>query len=78
MRVFASPGRLTTDVPIFCATPLRELCSLPIPTREEIENSPTGNGGAMLDQRRAASPVAEDPSAELEKELASTHLGARR
>lgn len=57
--------------------------SLPIPTRDEIQNSPiTAGSGAASGFRapgeRPSSPVSEDPSAELEKELAGTHLGARR
>ena len=53
--------------------------SLPIPSREEIQNSTVPpNGGYAVPAQRAASPVQEDPSAELEKELASTHLGTRR
>ena len=61
---------------------IRLLRSLPIPTREEIENSPTANGPTVgkyaMDNQRGASPVQEDPSLELEKELAGTHLGVRR
>jgi hypothetical protein len=37
-----------------------------------------GTSGYTLPEERTASPVPEDPSAELEKELAGTHLGARR
>ncbi|KAI0090535.1 CMGC/MAPK/ERK protein kinase [Irpex rosettiformis] len=55
---------------------IRRQDSLPIPTREEIQQStPVGSGGQG---ERAPSPVTEDPSAELEKELASTHINARR
>lgn len=65
---------------------IRRNDSLPIPSREEIQNSPTTHappngatsGYTVSDQQRPVSPVTEDPSAELEKELASTHLGSRR
>ncbi|KAI0343368.1 CMGC/MAPK/ERK protein kinase [Trametopsis cervina] len=60
---------------------IRRQDSLPIPTREEIQNSTApgaSNVPAGYGQHRADSPVAEDPSAELEKELASTHLAGRR
>ncbi|EKM53498.1 uncharacterized protein PHACADRAFT_259914 [Phanerochaete carnosa HHB-10118-sp] len=57
---------------------IRREDSLPIPTREELQSSTGQNGGYPLPEERTASPVTEDPSAELEKELASTHLGSRR
>lgn len=52
--------------------------SLPIPSREEIMNSPmqeTGSTSGFTDpKQRAPSPVMDDPSAQLERELAGTHL----
>ncbi|KAH9914828.1 CMGC/MAPK/ERK protein kinase [Fomitopsis serialis] len=64
---------------------IRRQESLPIPTREEILSSPVrenapANGatsGFTDGQSRAESPVMDDPSAELERELAGTHLGQR-
>ncbi|CAL1711169.1 unnamed protein product [Somion occarium] len=65
---------------------VRRQDSLPIPTREEILSSPvTDNappngatsGYTTIGDQRAASPVLDDPSAELERELAGTHLGHR-
>lgn len=64
--------------------------SLPIPSRDEILSSPVqehgphhgatssytatqSHGGA-----RPPSPIMDDPSEELERELASTHLGNQR
>ena len=53
--------------------------SLPMASREEIQNSTPAGPGATSSYTaggmdRPSSPVTEDPSAELEKELASTHL----
>lgn len=54
--------------------------SLPIGSREEIMNSPMDATGAtsgftaLPNSHRPASPVMDDPSAELERELAGTHL----
>jgi len=52
--------------------------SLPIPSREEILNSPMQEHGATsgytAQTGRASSPVMDDPSNELERELAGTHL----
>ena len=71
---------------MICPYPISDCIdhSLPIPTREEIQNSPTTNAapngatsGYTLQEQRAGSPLNEDPSAELEKELAGTHLGRR-
>ncbi|PSR77190.1 hypothetical protein PHLCEN_2v8019 [Hermanssonia centrifuga] len=53
-----------------------------MPSREDIQNSPVTsgppNGGTsgytVSSEGRSSSPVAEDPSAELEKELANAHL----
>lgn len=66
---------------------LNETFSLPIPSREEIINSPVQehapphgatSGFTMSSMgQRPASPVYDDPSADLERELASTHLGKR-
>jgi mitogen-activated protein kinase 7 len=63
---------------------LNETSSLPIPSREEIINSPVqehapphGATSGFTIGQRPASPVYDDPSAELERELASTHLGKR-
>lgn len=62
--------------------------SLPIPTRDEILSSPIQEHGphhgatssftALQGGRRPPSPVMDDPSEELERELAGTHLGAMR
>ncbi|EKM80734.1 hypothetical protein AGABI1DRAFT_112477 [Agaricus bisporus var. burnettii JB137-S8] len=66
---------------------IRRQDSLPIPSREEIINSPVQehapphgatSGFTMSSMgQRPASPVYDDPSADLERELASTHLGKR-
>jgi hypothetical protein len=63
-------------------------CSLPIPSRDEILSSPVGehapaNGAtsgytAPPGQYRPPSPMMDDPSAELERELAGTHIGGGR
>jgi hypothetical protein len=62
--------------------------SLPIPSRDEILSSPIQEHGphhgatssftAPQGERRPPSPVMDDPSEELERELAGTHLGAKR
>jgi hypothetical protein len=57
--------------------------SLSIPTRDDILNSPVTEHGPhpgatssyTAPQGRPASPVMDDPSEELERELAGTHLG---
>jgi len=59
--------------------------SLPIPTRDEILNSPVQEYGphhgatssftAGYTNQRPPSPIMDDPSEELERELASTHIG---
>lgn len=59
--------------------------SLPIPTRDDIISSPvtehapvngaTSGFTASGMAARASSPVVDDPSEELERELAGTHLG---
>ncbi|KAG6889117.1 hypothetical protein C0995_003686 [Termitomyces sp. Mi166 len=64
---------------------IRRQESLPIPSREEILNSPVQEHGPMhgatssftapVPVDRPASPIMDDPSEELERELASTHLG---
>jgi len=64
---------------------VRRQDSLPVPSREEIINSPiaddTPHGGTSAFARGATvggvggSPVMDDPSEDLEKELAGTHLG---
>jgi hypothetical protein len=61
--------------------------SLPIPSREEILSSPiqehapldgaTSGYTAPSHHRRPPSPIIDDPSEELERELAGTHLGAK-
>jgi len=57
--------------------------SLPIPSRDTVASSPVAeyapaNGATSnytrADGMRPGSPVMEDPSVELEKELAGTHL----
>lgn len=63
------------------------ISSLPIPSREEILNSPIQEHGPMHGATssftapsggmRPASPIMDDPSAELERELAGTHIGGR-
>ena len=59
--------------------------SLPIPSRDEILNSPIQEYGphhgatssfTQGGPARAPSPIMDDPSAELERELASTHIGS--
>jgi mitogen-activated protein kinase 7 len=60
------------------------IASLPIPSREEILNSPVQEHGplhgatssftANAQPTRPPSPVVDDPSEELERELAGTHL----
>ena len=62
--------------------------SLPIPSRDEILSSPVQEYGphhgatssftAAQSSNRPASPIMDDPSEELERELAGTHLGAGR
>lgn len=53
--------------------------SLPIPTRDEIQNSSVpADASYTAAKERPASPVIEHPSEELEKALASTQLGVRR
>ncbi|CCM04386.1 uncharacterized protein FIBRA_06561 [Fibroporia radiculosa] len=62
---------------------IRRQDSLPMPSREEIMSSPVlenapANGatsGFTEQTQRPPSPVMDDPSAELERELAGTHLG---
>ena len=57
--------------------------SLPIPSRDELLNSPMqGQEGSTSNftsrpqaQNRPPSPIYDDPSEELEKELAGTHIG---
>lgn len=61
--------------------------SLPMPTRDEILNSPVAdqaptNGATShytgaAGEARPGSPIMDDPSAELERELASTHIARR-
>lgn len=54
-----------------------------MPSREEILASPVledappngATSGFTAPAQRATSPVMDDPSAELERELAGTHLG---
>ncbi|KAI0698224.1 CMGC/MAPK/ERK protein kinase [Cytidiella melzeri] len=62
---------------------IRRQESLPIASREEIQSTTSSGPGATSGFTtggvdRAPSPVAEDPSAELEKELANAQLNARR
>lgn len=56
--------------------------SLPIPTRDEILNSPMqehgSTSGFTVPHDRPHSPVMDDPSEALERELAGTHLGGMR
>lgn len=62
---------------------LLRLIRLPIPSRETVASSPVAeyapSNGATSNytrpnEMRPGSPVMEDPSVELEKELAGTHL----
>ena len=62
---------------------LLRLIRLPIPSRDTVASSPVveyapPNGATSnytrVDGMRPGSPVMEDPSVELEKELAGTHL----
>jgi len=67
---------------LFCL----QVGSLPIPSREEILNSPVqehgpihgGTSNYTAPNRRAPSPVMDDPSEELERELAGTHLAGKK
>ena len=62
--------------------------SLPIPSRDEILSSPVQEYGphhgatsgftSVQSGARPPSPIMDDPSEELERELAGTHLGAGR
>lgn len=65
---------------------VRRQDSLPIPTREEILNSPvqeygpvpgatSGYTSSKHTGARPPSPIIDDPSEALERELAGTHLG---
>ena len=71
-----------------CVIPSSYACSsLPMPTRDEILNSPVtdqapANGATSHytgapGEARPGSPIMDDPSAELERELASTHIARR-
>ena len=71
----------------FCSQKL--LCdppSLPIPSRDDIINSPVqehgpvhgATSGYTAPNRRASSPLMEDPSDQLERELAGTHLAGKQ
>jgi len=61
---------------------VRSQDSLPIPSRDEIINSPIQSHGPIdgatssytAPDRHASSPVMDDPSEQLERELARTHL----
>lgn len=68
---------------------VRRQDSLPIPSRDEIMNSPvveyghtsgatSGFTNKQYSSQRPPSPVMDDPSAELERELAGTHLMGRK
>jgi hypothetical protein len=60
--------------------------SLPIPSRDDIINSPVqehgpvhgATSGYTAPNRRASSPLMEDPSDQLERELAGTHLAGKQ
>lgn len=62
--------------------------SLPIPSRDEILSSPVQEYGphhgatsgftSVQSHARPPSPIMDDPSEELERELAGTHLSTRR
>jgi hypothetical protein len=62
------------------------MCSLPIPSRDEILSSPVQEHGPVhgatsnytAPNQRASSPVMEDPSEQLEQELAGTHLAGNK
>ncbi len=54
-----------------------KLPSLPIPTRDEILNSPTAEPAKYTSNQGPPSPIMDDPSSELERELAGTHIAAR-
>ena len=53
--------------------------SLPIPSRDEILNSPVNDipttSSYTTPNQRPPSPIMDDPSAELERELANATLG---
>jgi len=63
----------------------KKIESLPIPSREEIINSPVQEHGPLHGatsgfttnnfSQRLPSPVYDDPSAELDRELANAHMG---
>ncbi|KAF8629420.1 hypothetical protein AX15_003470 [Amanita polypyramis BW_CC] len=66
------------------ASQMRRQESLPIPSRDEIISSPiqeygphpgSTSGYTHAHPGRPPSPILDDPSAELERELAGTHLG---
>jgi hypothetical protein len=73
---------------IYClqVVSLFRIRSLPIPSRDEILNSPVqehgpihgGTSNYTAPNRRAPSPVMDDPSEELERELAGTHLAGKK
>jgi hypothetical protein len=75
-------------IPDPCVYAERDRNSLPIPSRDEIISSPvqehvpahgaTSGFTASSRQNRPPSPVMDDPSEELERELAGTHLGSMR
>ena len=79
---FARPTGKTDLLPFGCPG-LIIRCSLPIPTREEIINSPVTDappngatsGYTQPAGQRPPSPIMDDPSAELERELAGASLG---
>jgi len=62
---------------------IRRQDSLPIQSRDEILNSPiqeydgATSGFTNYGNQRLPSPVMDDPSEELERELAATHIGRR-
>lgn len=78
------PGNQCVPFPAHRSSPnLLRPIRLPIPSRETVASSPVSeyvapNGATSNYTRphemRPGSPVMEDPSVELEKELAGTHL----
>jgi hypothetical protein len=57
------------------ASPIRDGAPLDGATSSYYSGQTPQQGGAGVGGRRPASPVIDDPSAELERELAGTHIG---
>jgi hypothetical protein len=88
VRLGRSAARRGTHHILLALTLLDNRCvSLPIPTRDDIISSPvtehapvngSTSGFTASDKgARTSSPIIDDPSEELERELAGTHLGQK-